>query len=627
MITNTQILIEWLRESSRHFAKTKKFSKKVREYYNGDQLDSTTKQILANREQPEQYENNIAKHNNAILGFKKERQIDIKLFGRQQRDRAGAEMLNALIKAITQISDFETEIDSLDDELSIEGIAIAELSISVNGDKDEFGREHKDADIKQIPSIEMYLDPFSRGKNYNDDARYLTRAFWIDKDDLHGLGFSEEKIAQLTNINFVSDVVDDDLYVDMTIRNRVLLCYTWYREFDKALGKDKYFYCFWSNTIILMQDESPFDFEGFPYEIEFLNRDYLGEIKYWGLYRDIMPLQDHINYAKLRLQNMLANNKIYVNRSALIDADIESFSAENSFDNATVMVEDINGIKDVRQNVQIQQILGIIIDGRQQISELLNSNKEMLGTANNRMSGVGQEQRIQTGLVGLSRFFNSSDNLQKKIVQKMVKLIGQYYDTQRVISIIDEDYMQDYITMNEAIRNENGGVEFEYLADGAMKPRVDNAIKIGKYDLIFTAKPKSNSMSSERLRQNVELLKVLQSTDPELVKYLVPDILRDSESSSAKKIKDIIEQRDAQMQNSPQSQENARLQAENAKLDMMLKQSQTNLNDTKSKAMLDKNQIDLQKAFSNSLIQKEAVKAKNDKNQLDSMKGKENGMV
>ena len=620
MFESTYTLTEWLRESSRHFTKTKEMSKKVREYYNGDQLDSTIKQILANRGQPEQYENNIAKHNNAILGFKKEREIDIRLFGRQQRDRVGAEMLNALLKAITQVSDYEAEIDALDDELSIEGVAIAELSISASGEYDTFGREHKDVEIKQVPSSEVYLDPFSRSKNYNDDARYIHRVFWCDVDDLFGLGFDAQKIAELTNTNYVSDIVEGDLWADETIRKRTLLAYTWYRKYDAQSKKDKFYYCFWSDQTILLQGETPYGFDGFPYEVEFLNRDFLGKIKYWGLYRDIMPIQDHINYAKLRLQNMMANNKTLINRSALIDGDIEAFNAEYSLDNSTVMVEDVNGVKDIKQNVQIQQILNIIIDGRQQISELLNSNKEMLGTANNRMSAVGQEQRVQSGLVGLSRFMNSSDNLQKRIIKKCVKFIEQYYDTQRVVSIIDEDFMQEYITMNEAVLNENGGVELEVVGEGKVKPKTKNGISVGKYDLIFTAKPKSNSMSSERLRQNVELLKVLQVTDPALVKYLIPDILKDSESPSAKKIKTIIEQQEAAAQNSPQAQQNAQLQAENERLNMMVKQSQANLNNTKAKAMLDRNQIDLQKAFSNSLVQKEAVRAKHDKNQLDAMR-------
>jgi tetrahydromethanopterin S-methyltransferase subunit A len=159
------------------------------------------------------------------------------------------------------------------------------------------------------------------------------------------------------------------------------------------------------------------------------------------------------------------------------------------------------------------------------------------------------------------------------------------------------------------------------MEDGTIKPKTSNAIVVGKYDLIFSAKPKSDSMSSERLRQNVELLKVLQSTDPELVKYLIPDILKDSDSPSAKKIRDIITQKDKEGQNSPQAQQNTQLQSENAKLEMMLKQSQANLNNTRAQAMMDKNKIDLQKAFSGSLVAKEMVQAKNSKNQLDAMRG------
>jgi hypothetical protein len=622
MFTDTAKLIEWLRESNRHFKKTKLLSRKTREYYNGDQLDNWIKNVLANRGQPEQYENQIAKHNNSILGFKQERETQITLFGTQQRDRAGADLLNAIIKSITQISDYDDQVNAMDDELSIEGLAVAELTIKASGEFDRFGREHKDVEINHVPHEETFLDPFSKNRDYNKDARYLTRAFWTDKEDLYGLGFPEDKISQLNNTNFASDVLEDDLYADESIRDRVLLVYTWYRQYDREAKKDKFYYVFWSGTVILLQGESPYEFDGFPYEVQFLGRDTnaKAEIRYWGLYRDIMPLQDAINHAKLRLGNMLGNNKLLVERGALIDEDIVGFTAEYSLDNSVVMVENIAGFKDVRQNAQIQQILSTIIDNRNQISELLNSNKEMLGTANNRMSQVGQEQRIETGLVGLSRFMKGSERLQKKIVKKMVSMIGQYYDTERVVSIIDEDYMQDFITVNQPQTNPNGSVDFEMLPDGKVKPIVANSLVIGKYDLIYTTKPKSTSMSSERLRQNVELMKVLERIDPQLVTYIVPDILRDSDSPSAKKVRDFIERRDQERNNSPMAQQNAQLQADNARLEMMFKQSQTNLNNTKSQSMIDRNKIDLQKAFSRSLIDRQIVQAKNDKNQLDAMR-------
>jgi len=621
MFTDTLKLKDWLRESALHFDKTKAFGKKCRKYKNGDQLDSTIKNILANRGQPEQYENQIAKHHNSILGVKEDRDVEIKLYGTEREDRAGALMLNALIKAITTAHDYESEVEALDDELSIEGVAVCELTIDALGEFDRFGREHKDVRAKHVPCSEVFLDPFSRSKNYNDDARYLTRAFWVDVEDLYSFGFDEKKIEELSTNNYLADIVADDLTADELIRKRVLLSYTWYKKYNKAKKTDEFYYCFWSDTTILLQGLSPYSFKGFPYEVEFLNRDFTGAIKYWGLFRDIMPIQDHINFAKLRLQNMLGSNKTLVEKGAIENDDIVQFNQEWSLDNSTVLVENVNGIKDVKQNIQIQQILNIIIDGRNQITELLNSNKEILGNANNRMSGVGQERRIKSGLVGLSKFTNRSDSLQKRIIKKKVEFIKQYYNSERVISIIDNEYVQDFMVMNEAKAGAYGGVEFEAVENGKVIPVASNTIDIGKYDLVYIAKPKSDTMSSERLKQNIELLKILQSTAPDLVELLVPDILKDSESPSASKIRQIIEARQQERQNSPEVNRQNEIQEAEARLDFIYKQSQTNLNNAKAKALNDKNKIDLQKAFSNSLIAKENVKAKFQKNQINSLRG------
>jgi hypothetical protein len=621
MFEDTATLIEWLRESDRHFSATKTFSKKARDYYNGDQLDETIKTILFNRGQPEQYENQIAKHNNAILGFKQERDTEVWMFGRQQRDRASADMYNSLLKAELQVEEYETQEDAMDEYLSLEGCAVSELRVRGTKEKDRFGRQHKQVYTVAVDPNECYLDPFSRAKNYNDDARYLSRAFWTDKEELLKLGIGEETIRRLSNVNFIADLHDDDLYADEMVRERVLLVYTWYRKYDKEAKRDRFYYVFWSDTEILLQGESPYEeIEGFPYEVEFLHRDYAGEYKYWGLYRDVIPIQDGINYAKLRLHNMLGNNKTLVQRGAVENQDVEQFAEEWNMDNAVVGVEDINGVKEFKQNVLIQQILNVIIDGRNQISELLNSNKELLGTANNRMSGVGQERRIETGLVGLKRFTDAADRLQKRIIRKMVGLMQQYYDTERIISIIDEDYAQDYLVMNEAVVNERGAVEFEMLENGTVRPVVTNSVKIGKYDLIYETKPKSSSMSAERLKQNVELLKVLQITDPSLVKYLVPDILRDNNSPSARKIRAIIEQQDAAAANSPEAQRSAQLEAANAQLELRLKASEANLKDAKATSLLQRNKIDLQKAFSRALVDKAVIQVKRDKNMQDAMR-------
>ena len=620
MYKDTRQFKEWLRESHNHFKETKAFSKKVRNYYNGDQLDYWTKLILANRRQPEQHENNIAKHNNAILGFKAERETEIQVLGMQQKDKATANLHNAILKAIRENANYQEEIDSSDSHMSIEGVSVIEQNVIGSEEFDQFNREHKEITFRELDPDNCYFDPYSKALDYNKDARYFSEGFWIDKEVLYRFA-KKEDVDGLTTHNFISDVHKDDLETSNINRKRCLVIYTWYKKFDEQSKKDKIYFSLWSGETILVQEENPFLFDGFSFEFTFLNRDFDGRIKYWGLYRDVMPLQDNINYAKLRLFNMIGTSKTLVNRGAIQDDDIELFAAEFSLDSATVLVEDVSGIKDVKMQSQIQQLLNVIIDSRNQINEILGVNKEMLGTANNRMSAVGQERRIETGLVGLSRFLKACETRDKRIAKKTIKLVEQYYDTERVISIVDEDFAQEYLVINETVQNEYGGIDYEITEDGKLKPISKNSIITGKYDLIYTNKLKSTSMNTERLRANVELVKILQSTNPELVQYIVPEILKDSESPSADKIRRIVYQKAEEKNNSPESA--AQNQAEEAtkQMDMAYKNSMINLNNAKARAMLNKNDIDLQKAFSSAVIAKENVINKQQQAMLKAGKG------
>lgn len=620
MYKDTKQFKEWLRESHNQFKETKAFSKKVRNYYNGDQLDYWTKLILANRRQPEQHENNIAKHNNAILGFKAERETEIQVIGMQQRDKATANLHNAILKAIRENANFQEEIDLSDSHISIEGVSVIEQNVIGSGEFDQFGREHKEIVFRELDPENCYFDPYSKALDYNKDARYFSEGFWIDKEVLYRFA-KKEDVDGLSTHNYISDIHKDDLETTNQGRKRVLVIYTWYKKFDANLKKDKIYFCLWSGNTILVQEETPFLVDGFPFDFTFLNRDFDGKIKYWGLYRDVMPLQDNINYAKLRLFNMIGTSKTLVNRGAIVDDDIETFSAEFSLDSATVLVEDVNGIKDIKMQSQIQQLLNVIIDSRNQINEILGVNKEMLGTANNRMSAVGQERRIETGLVGLSKFLKACETRDKRVAKKTIKFVEQYYDSERVISIIDEDFAQEYLVINQTVQNEYGGVDYDLAEDGKLIPIAQNKIITGKYDLIYTNKLKSTSINNERLRANVELVKILQSTNPELVQYIVPEILKDSESPSADKIRRIVYQKEQERMNSPQTVAQNEEDMATKQMDMAYKNSMINLNNAKARAMLNKNDIDLQKAYSSAVIAKENVINKQQQSMLKAGKG------
>lgn len=620
MYDNTNQFKEWLRESHYHFKDTKAFHKKGRNYHNGDQLDHWTKLILANRRQPEQHENNIAKHNNAILGFKADRETEIQVIGMQQRDKATANLHNAILKAIRENANYQEEVDSSDSHLSIEGVSVLELNVIGSGDFDQFNREHKEITFRELDPDNCYFDPYSKALDYNKDGRYFAEAYWVDKEVLYRFA-DKDVVDGLSVNNFISDVHNDDLTIVNQNRKRCLVVYMWYKKYDTESKKDKIYFSFWSGNTILVQAENPFIFDSFPFEFTFLNRDFDAKIKYWGLYRDVMPLQDNINYAKLRLFNMIGTSKTLVQRGAIQDDDIDLFAAEFALDSATVLVEDINGIKDVKMQSQIQQLLNVIIDSRNQINEILGVNKEMLGTANNRMSAVGQERRIETGLVGLSKFLKACETRDKRVAKKTIKLVEQYYDSERVISIIDEDFAQEYLIINQTVQNEYGGVSYDLTEDGKLVPISQNKIIAGKYDLIYTNKLKSTSINSERLRANVELVKILQSTNPDLVQYIVPEILKDSDSPSADKIRRIVYQKEQERQNSPETAAQNQADEATRQMDMAYKNSMINLNNAKARAMMNKNDIDLQKAYSSAVIAKENIVNKQQQAMLKAGKG------
>ena len=161
----------------------------------------------------------------------------------------------------------------------------------------------------------------------------------------------------------------------------------------------------------------------------------------------------------------------------------------------------------------------------------------------------------------------------------------------------------------------------EVTDDGKLKPMANNQIIAGKYDLIYTNKLKSTSINSERLRSNVELVKILQSTNPDLVQYIVPEILKDSESPSADKIRKIVYENAQQKNNNPQNEIDKELEASNKQLDIAYRNSQINLNNAKAKSMLNKNDIDLQKAYSNAVIAKENIRNKQQQAMLKAGKG------
>ncbi|WP_456403216.1 portal protein [Hydrogenimonas sp.] len=602
MAVDTVTLKRWLDESYRGNDANRDLERKTRDYYYGDQIDSETIEIVTDRGQPAQWENNMKKMGEKVLAFRGNHRGEIRMVGRQRQDDAGARLLTDVLRAISQQSDYEMQSDMSDEALMIGGCAVHELMIEEDREStDRFGRTAKDVKIRHVPYDRLGLDPFAGEPDYSD-ARYIHQFYWVDREDLYRF-FPAKKVDALQNGNFTSEISNDEDIDDLSHRDRVPLVYTWYRMYDRKQKRDRYYYCFWSDDIILQQDESPYDFDGFPMVVEFVYRH--KELHY-GIFNDIIPLQDAINYAKLRLQNMLGSVKILVEKNAV--DDVYNFTMEYREDDAVVEVNDITKIKEIHQNSDVQQLIGVIMDSRQQIKEIIGANDEFLAMANNRLSGEAISKRMDIGSMGINRFIKASMRLQRRTFELAAKLVQQFYDSERVMQIVEPDEGVRYFTVNETQTDANGFPVLDVKEDGSVMPVAKHDFRFGKYDLIFTHATKPATPSAERLRQSTELLKVLQVTDPPLVKHLVPEILKDMQSPAAEKMAQIVAQMEqAKAQQGPDQAQIAAMKAQlaeaNAKIAKM--QSEAQLNVAKAKSLETKASLDLAGLWTKTAIEKE----------------------
>ncbi len=599
MFENTTTLKNWFNESLELLQKSRLDGQKTADYAFGDQLDANIRMTLHTRGQPEQWENNISKVDNKIAGFKQSRKTEIKLFGTQANDKNTAILLQDTIRAINEANDFKNEKDSSDEDLRYSGFAAQEIRVVQSDEVDSLGRTLKDIKVENLPANQCFLDPFSKKQDYSD-ARYFNQAFWTDKEELY-VDFDKDLVDKLpVSINHTDDTKLDEETYDDAQRERVLVIYTWYKKYDKKSNSIKIYYAYWGGDIILKQEENPYKeyFDDMPITVSFL-RSRKHTQQYAGMYKDILPLQDALNFAKLKIWHKLGNVKVLVEEGAV--DDIVVFKDEFSLDDSVTEVNDISRIKEIKQYNDISQLLSTVVDCRNQIKELIGLSDEFLAVASNRMGKEALDTRINMGALGLGAFMKASASLQENTLKKMIPLIQEFYNASRIMRIVDEDTGARYFQINEPITDQNGFMEYETSNDGTLIPAMQNKLNIGKYDLIYTEMEKPITNSAERYRQDIELLKLLKETAPQYVEILLPDLLADSHSSISQKIKLIIESQQNQppqqdpIQDAVVNMDIGKKQLENNEI-----QSRINLNNQKAAQVAEKNGVDLHRINENS---------------------------
>lgn len=536
--------------------------KTAKAYLHGKQLDSKTIEILQKRGQPILWENIYSMLAEKILGYKSISAQEIEVLGRQESDKNVALVLNQIIKSLVDNEKYEMQKEKADFDLLL-GMGVMELWIK----EDEQG--YKDITINHIPTQSFLLDPYSQTSD-GGDAKYMHKIIELDKEEAKALyGDDIEELVVSSNPH----------------RFRVLLFESWFKEYIE--GEMIWCRYVWSKEKILSYEIMPFGINMHPYSIRKLYVDDRGI--WYGIYRNIKPLQDYINLAENRTANMMGSTKVIFEKGAVRDAN--EFARNVSKDNS---VTEVNSgalskgmIRFEKHSSDIAALSSKSNEKRQLAKTISGLNDEALGLAVNRVSGTAIAQRTNAGLLGIQKYLKASDDMDKTAFRFAIELICKFYTKTQVFAIVDKKGATKYFTINEVIKDENGNVKVNENGIAIMR----NKVQVGKYDIIIKSKPKTFGRE-ERFAYWSEIIKTIAGIRPDIIPALLPLMLEDSDSPIAGEIRDVLEDIDSRPPNpaGELQMQNAQLQNQKLQADIELLKSKAQKNIVESGGSVDDGQ-------------------------------------
>ncbi|MGL2896201.1 portal protein [Helicobacter pylori] len=477
----------------------------ARKYYNGNQIPPDVLKIILERGQTPIVENMFKVIVNKILGYKIEGISEIRLSPKQEEDRALSDLLNSLLQVFIQSENYDKALIERDKNLLIGGLGVIQLW--VNEDKEK----NVEIDIKALKPESFVIDYFSTDKNALD-ARRFHKMLEITEQEAMILFKGTTINYNYTNNEKIATIIE-----------------SWYKEYNEETQNYEWNRYLWNKSAGIYKSElKPFKNGACPFIVSKLYTDELNN--YYGLFRDIKPMQDFINYAENRMGNMMGSFKAMFEEDAVVD--VAEFVETMSLDNAIAKVRP-NALKDNKiQFMNNQADLSALSQKAEQKRQLLRLlaglNDESLGMAVNRQSGVAIAQRRESGLMGLQTFLKAADEMDRLIFKLAVSFICEYFTKEQVFRIVDKKLGNRYFKINSSD---------------------DNRIRPFKFDLILKSQLKIESRDEKWYNWN-ELLKILAPIRPDLVPNLVPLMLNDMDSPITNDVLEAIQNANAiQQQN------------------------------------------------------------------------------
>ena len=561
-------LLKYLMEIRDESVEATKYSRaegaRVREYKRGNQLPDDVIAKVQGRGQPLRWENIIAESDTSLGGIMQMGKIKIKVNSRTNAKTEGALVREKVHMSTMDSTSWWDAKAVMDEDLRLDGLAAVVPRIASLDETDARGMPLWDMEDERIPAQECLIDMFSRKSDYSD-ARYFSYTRLFDKRVLlRKFPKKKDDIERCTENN----------------REMMRLYVTWY--YDDA-GEIRI--AIWNDEVILEDKPQVYTKVGNRFAIAVRRLNYTPGLEYYGQYRNVLPLQDEVNFAMLRILNMMGSIKLVIEASAV--DDVEEFKAEFSQDNAVCTVNDgalsTKRFQVIDSSQNISQLIAIADRATAKAYKIMGISPEMMGQSSVRQSGVALQMKQNAGLVGFQSLIGASHNMHKDIFFLHSGMMAQFYNAETVFAITGKGEEKEYFYVNEYERDSSGAIVYK---DG--KEQRKNILDAGRYDYTIVEIPWNDGSPDAKMKSWGEITK---SLDPKYLPAAIPVIMRDMGSAQSEEMLEVIKRVDeaeAEAQQNAQNQGNApemeQLQLEmatmNAKMEEML--SKANLNNAKA---------------------------------------------
>lgn len=480
-----------------------------RDYYDGKQLSDAEMAALAARRQPPVVFNRIGPKIDALRGHADRMHADPRAYPRTPKHEQEAESVTDAIRFVCDQSDFRAIRSDACDNLLIEGIGAATVTVQNAGDRAEVVITH-------VPWDRFYYDPASRRQDFGD-ANYLGVVLWMDEAEaLERWPGSDAVISAAYDADTAGDTFDDKPRMLWSDRSRKRVRVLQHRFKHKGQ---------WHTAILcgggFLRDPqvSPYvDEDGVPQCDLIAVSAYVDrENRRYGCVRRMISPQDEINKRRSKALHLLSTTTIITEDGAV--ENIEQARREVNRPDGVVMTRP--GMRfEIERNADLAMGQFNLLQEAKAEIDASGVNPAIEGDAS-APSGRAQEMMLQSGLAEMSKVLGGLRSWTWDVYRQVWYRVRQYWTEERWVRVTDDERNLRWVAINKPVKQwelmaqeaEQAGQPLapeqlqQMQADPSLQQVVQVQNELGELDvdLILEDGPDSITIQSEQFEELVKL--------------------------------------------------------------------------------------------------------------------------